>query len=263
MRWLATFIVAASTASAGTIDESKGDARYLDYGATFSGYVVRVTGPNRDGVPLAGSGTMLSPHWVLTAAHVTHDMVAVDVVTGGDRHRVDRVFAHRDWRPDDYGWHDIALVHVARPFSGRVYPSLSDATERLGSVAAASGYGMTGTLSVGLQAGDQRLRAGTVFLGAVERGVYVCPIRRDSQAGPLPYCIAPGDSGGPLWAAAADGSTRLVGVNSYVARTGGRARYVVGEESGHTRVALYLDWIAEVAGTLDGGCTMPGCQPPH
>ena len=123
---------------------------------------------------------------------------------------------------------------------------------------------MTGSLANGLQEGDGRLRAGTVFLGAIERGVYVCPIRRTPEAGPLPLCIAPGDSGGPLWATAADGSTRLVGVNSYVARTGGgKARYVVGEESGHTRVALYLDWIAEVAGPLDGGCRLPSCQPPH
>jgi hypothetical protein len=263
MRWLAALVVAASPVMAGTIDESVGDARYLEYGATFGEYVVRVTGPTRDGVPLAGSGTMLSPCWVLTAAHVTDEMIAVDVVTLRRRHRVDRVFAHRDYRSGDYGWHDIALLHVAEPFTARVYPALSDATERIGTVAAAAGYGMTGSLSVGLQGGDQRLRAGTVFLGAIERGIYVCPIRRTPDAGPLPLCIAPGDSGGPLWATAADGTTRLVGVHSCVSRTGGKARYVVGEESGHTRVSLYLDWIAEVAGPLDAACTMPGCQPPR
>jgi secreted trypsin-like serine protease len=263
MRWLAALIVAASTASAATIDESKGDTAYLDYGATFGEYVVRVIGPNRDGLPLAGSGTLVAPHWVLTAAHVTSEMIAADVVTATDRHRVDRVFGHRDYAAGDYGWHDIALVHVVRPFTARVYPALSDATERLGSVAAVSGYGMSGSLSVGLLGGDARLRAGTVLLGAIERGVYVCPIRRTPDAGPLPACIAPGDSGGPLWATAADGSTRLVGVNSYVARVGGKARYVAGEESGHTRVCLYLDWIAEVTGGLDGPCTMPGCHEPR
>jgi secreted trypsin-like serine protease len=264
MRLLATLIaVSALAASAATIDESKGDSRYLDYGATFSGYVVRVVGPSRDGVPLAGSGTLVAPHWVLTAAHVTDDMTAVEVVASAGRRRVDRVFAHRDWRPSHYGWHDIALLHLSQPCILRAYPRLSDATERLGTVAAVSGYGMTGTLSVGLQGGDQRLRAGTVFLGATERGLYVCPIRRTPDAGPLPACIAPGDSGGPLWATAADGSTRLVGVHSFVARVGGRARYVAGEESGHTRVSLYLDWIAEVTGGLDSQCTMPGCRPQH
>jgi secreted trypsin-like serine protease len=260
MRWIAALIVAASTASAATIDEPKGDARYLEYGRTFAEYVVRVVGKNAEGIPLAGSGTIVAPHWVLTAAHVTHEMVAVEVVIGTERHRVDRVFPHRRWS-GEFARDDIALVHVARSFSASVYPQLSDGTERLGSVAAVAGYGMTGTLQRGLTGGDQRLRAGSVMLGVIERDCYVCPIRRDALAGPLPACIAPGDSGGPLWAKAADGTTRIVGVNSYVAREGGKTRYTLGEESGHTRVAKYLSWIREVAGALDAPCTMPGCQP--
>ena len=261
MRWIAALIVAASTASAATIDESRGDARYLEYGRTFGEYVVRVVGHNREGIPLAGSGTIVAPHWVLTAAHVTHEMTSVEIVVGTERHRVDRVFAHRHWT-GEFARDDIALVHVARPFSPSVYPRLSDGTERLGTVAAVAGYGMTGTIQRGITGGDQRLRAGSVLLGVIERDCYVCPIRRDALAGPLPACIAPGDSGGPLWATATDGTTRLCGVNSYVARTGGKTRYTLGEESGHTRVAKYLGWIHEVAGELDGECTMPGCHKP-
>lgn len=263
MRLLATLIaVSALAASAATIDDSKGDARYLAYGSTFGDYVVRVVGPNGEGVPLAGSGTLISPHWVLTAAHVPHEMTTVTVVLGGERLACDRVVRHPEWT-GVHGWHDLCLVRLAEHREAAVYPRLSDGTERLGSVAAAAGYGMTGSLTAGLRGGDQLLRAGTCVLGSIEHGVYVCPIRRTPDAGPLPSCIAPGDSGGPLWAKAADGSTRLVGVHSFVARVGGKTRYVLGEESGHTRVALYLDWIRRVTGELDEPCTMPGCRPPR
>lgn len=260
MRWLATLIVAASTASAATVDDSIGDAAYLGYAETFQPWVGRVIGADTSGTAIAGSCTLLAPHWALTAAHVVHELTRAEVVIGDQRHRVDRIYAHRDWRSTDYGWHDIALVHVARPFSVQKYPTLSEGTESLQTVAAVSGYGMKGTLANGLQGADARLRAGTVRLSGTDRAVWVCRIERGT---PLPVCIAPGDSGGPLWAAGADGVVRLSGVSSFVARLGEPARYVWGEESGHTRVSLYLDWIDEVTGGLDVPCTMPSCQPPR
>jgi secreted trypsin-like serine protease len=96
-------------------------------------------------------------------------------------------------------------------------------------------------------------------LDSTERSVWVCQIRRSGS--PLPYCIAPGDSGGGLWAKASDGNTVLIGVNSYTATTAKTTRSRAGEESGHTRVSLYREWIRDIAGELDTSCTLAGCQP--
>jgi hypothetical protein len=180
------------------------------------------------------------------------------VLSDAGYHRVDRVFVHRDWA-DVFAKHDIALVHVVTPFRLAKYPPLTDGTERLGSVVTAAGYGVTGRLSEGYTRGDAEIRAGTMRLTGAEASVYVCEIRRGGS--PLPFCIAPGDSGGPLWGTAADGRTVLIGVNSYTAKIGkAPVRSRVGEESGHTRVSLYREWIAEIAGPLDTPCTLAGCQ---
>ena len=255
------FVFAAWSAvvAAGTIDERIPDARYRQYGEQFASYTCRLVGRNTEGNPQVGTCTLVAPHWALTAAHVVSDMTEVSVLAADGLHRVDRVFVHRDYT-GTFAQHDIALVHVARPFPNQWYPPLSDGSEQAGSVCTAAGYGVTGTLSAGYSRGDNEIRAGTMRLGTAESSVWVCQIRRSGS--PLPFCIAPGDSGGGLWATASDGRTVLVGVNSYTAKIGkAPVRSQVGEESGHTRVALYRDWIREVAGKLDEPCTLAACQP--
>lgn len=246
-------------ASAGTIEDGIPDARYRQYGETFAEYTCRLVGKNTDGKVQVGTCTAIAPHWALTAAHVVADMTECGVWTVAGYHRIDRVFAYRDYT-GTFAEHDIALVHVVRPFELAHYPPLTDGSEQAGSVCTAVGYGVTGTLSSGFSRGDNEIRAGTMRLTSTERSVWVCQIQRHGS--PLPFCIAPGDSGGPLWAKAADGRTVLVGVNSYTAKVGKPpVRSQAGEESGHTRVALYLDWIREVAGKLDEPCTLASCQP--
>jgi len=249
----------AVVASAGTIEDSLPDARYRQYGETFAAYTCRLVGKNTEGKTQVGTCTVIAPHWALTAAHVVADMTECDVWTRAGHHRTDRVFVHRDYT-GGFGEHDIALVHVVKPFELPHYPPLTDGSEKLGTVCTAAGYGVTGRLSSGFAMGDNEIRAGTMRLTQAEKCVWVCKIERSGS--PLPFCIAPGDSGGPLWAKAADGRTVLIGVNSYTAKVGKPpVRSQAGEESGHTRVALYLDWIREVAGKLDEPCTLAECQP--
>jgi hypothetical protein len=257
---LLIFFVLSSVALAGTIEDGIPDARYRAYGQTFEAYTCRIAGVSTTGDPLVGTCTLIAPHWALTAAHVVRDLTTASVRSSAGYHRVDRIFVYRDYK-GDFGWHDIALVHVVQPFELAFYPPLTDGTEQLDTVCTAAGYGITGKLSSGFDTGDGQLRAGTMRLTGRERSVYVCDIRRSGS--PLPFCIAPGDSGGGLYAKASDGRTVLIGVNSYTAKVGsGPVRSRVGEESGHTRVSLYREWIAEVAGALDTPCTLAGCQSP-
>jgi hypothetical protein len=259
MRWVILLFALSSVAVAGTIEDGIPDARYLAYGSTFGAYTCRITGTEVAGNPAFATCVLIAPHWAVTAAHVVHEMTTCEVLTATGRHRVNQIFVHSEWT-GEYGLHDIAIVHVAQPFGLAKYPALSDGTESLGTVVTAAGHGMTGRLSTGLQGGTAGLRAGTQRLHGFERSVWVCKIERGTT--PLPICIAPGDSGGGLWGRAADGSTRLIGINSAVSRYGGgKPRHVAGEESCHTRVSLYLDWIASICGSLDGECILAACQP--
>jgi len=256
---LLIFLALSSVAAAGTIEDGIPDARYRSYGESFSPYTRPIMGVDRDGRTPHGSCVLIAPHWAVTAAHVTDGMVACSVRSADGEHIVTKFVPHPEYG-GDFGWHDISLVHVATPFTLAKYPALGDGTEKLGSVAAAAGYGMTGRLSSGITGdGGSLIRAGTMRLVAEERSVLVCQIARHNT--PLPFCIAPGDSGGGLFATSADGTTRLVGINSCVSRKGTtKPRHIAGEESCHTRVSLYVEWIRRVAG-LDGRCMLAECQP--
>ena len=238
---LVFFIGVASSAFAGTTDDATPDARYLEYGKGFAPYTCRVTGVGTDGFPLLGTCTLIGERWALTAAHVVSDMTRCHVLTESRLHRVVRIWPHRDFDGSRLGWSDIAIIEAAEPWGLDWYPPLSAGDEAPGDVVSIAGYGMTGRMSAGYTIGDGQLRAGTNRIARFERSIIVCPIRRGGS--PLPLGIAPGDSGGPLFV-----NGRLAGVNSFTMADKGPLRSKAGEESGHTRVSLYLDWIAEVTG---------------
>jgi hypothetical protein len=257
MRALGIFLLCwASSAFAGTTDDAIPDARYLEYGRDFAPYTAKIIGTLPDGTMPCGSCVLIADHWALTAAHVVEGYAKAIVHTANGIRRVERIFAHREYQDGNYGWHDIALVRVAEPFGLRSYPPLSSGEEAIGDTVSVAGYGLTGRLSTGHTHGDGALRAGTGKIVRFEHGLIVLPAMRGGS--PLPLCITPGDSGGPLFV-----HQRLAGINSFTMKTadGTRTRSRAGEESAHTRVSLYHDWYHEVMGEeFDATCSVLACD---
>jgi secreted trypsin-like serine protease len=238
MRGIILLLCVASSALAGTTDDGISDARYVEYGATFSTYTARLVVDRGDGVKAGGSCVLVADRWAITAAHVLEDFQGGEIRTAKLTRRVTAVRRHDRYDERAFGNYDIALVHVAEPFALEFYPPIADGSEAVGDTVSIAGYGATGRLSVGHGTADNLLRAGTARIGRLERWLVFCPARSRGTA--LPICIAPGDSGGPLFA-----NGRLVGIASFTMKDadGTRTRSRAGEDQAFTRVSAYREWI--------------------
>lgn len=231
-----------SPAFSGTTDDAIPDARYIEYGIGFAPYTAQVQVMRADGTMPCGTCVMISDEVALTAAHVLDGYVSGTVVTGSSRHPVSSVSRHPKYDEGTFGVHDIALLRVEQPFGLQRYPAISDGGEKPGDTVSIAGYGITGRLSVGHSYLDGRLRAGTSAIRRLDGTLLICPARAPHTA--LPFCIAPGDSGGPVFA-----NGKLVGIASHTMKRidGTPTRSRDGEESCHTRVSLYREWITNMS----------------
>ncbi len=239
MRLAAAHLLIAATALAGHRDNDTPDELYIDAGRRWAAVTCEVSGEERRGLRAKGSGVAISQDWVLTAAHVISDAPRDVRVRFADGTTVEAsaVFQEPRFDKQRIGFHDIALVKLARSLSEREYPPLAEA--RMGSGVSVVGFGMFGKLDGGDLSYDGRLRAGNAIVRHTENTCVVCFADRGCCR--LLYCPASGDSGGPLF----DDDGNLVGLHSYTARPAGRRRGNYGEESCHTNVWLYRDWIAD------------------
>lgn len=222
---------------AATRDEGVPDDEYIAYADDFSQYTVRVAAQTGDEISQAGTATLLSDHWAITAAHVVSS--ATGCVVGG--HVSSEIVIHPMFRPEAVGFFDIALIRVREPFGRRFYPTLSTGDEKAGDLCSVVGFGHHGTMRSGYEGSDGRLRAGTTRIGRIDGLRIICSISRLNN-GPLPFGISPGDSGGPLFCRG-----KLCGVNSFtMADSGVDLRSREGEEQGFARVSAAMKWIEDV-----------------
>lgn len=238
MRWFVYPPVFAASVVAGTTDDRWPDSMYVSFGKQFEPFCLRLSCTGTEGTAIAfASAVPVAPQWALTAAHVVEDAVAGTV--GGVT--IDEFVVHPDFEGHDS---DIALVHVERPFEVDYFVPLS-AGEEVGETVLVCGYGIHGPLSTGYASSDGELRAGTNTIDRLEGTLIVCAANCGSSH--MEFCIAPGDSGGPLFVGSGT-SARLAGINSMTSSSAPPLRSKEGEESGHTRVSLFREWIGRVIG---------------
>ena len=204
-----------------------------------------------------GSGSLLAPQWVLTAAHVVEDATEVTFTLNTAAYTAAAWHLHPDWAGAAGSEGDLALIELTTPVWEADPAVLYTASDEVDREATIVGYGQSGTGDTGAVPGTSGTkRAGDNVIGGLGSvynysDVFVLSDLDDPRTGGTgkaaaldrEYLGAPGDSGGG-WFVDVGGHTYLAAVTSFAfAPTDGFLNYDYDDVMGATRVSQYAAWI--------------------
>jgi hypothetical protein len=255
---------------AGTIRHDVPDAQYTTLAADPKYAPVGRLSWNTSAGAFAGSGTLLSSTWLLTAAHCVDDATLSNLKfqVNGQTYTAEEWLPHSSWTGDLKRGYDIALVRLSAPVTNVVPAARFTGLTEVGLVGTSVGFGRSGTGLTGDTIASGTKRAGQNLLDAlgsqlvttgsqanrysdrIVLGDFDHPTdssynRTFSASGaalPLEYMIAGGDSGGGLFVDVA-GHARLAAVHSFTQALDTTTNSSYGDAFGSTRMNQFNEWV--------------------
>lgn len=196
------------------------------------------------------AGTLITPEWILSAAHVAETIKPGQMLLVGrdDTVEVETILLHPGWIEDGRP-EDIALIRLAHPVSGIQPVALYTDRDEHGKGVILAGNGDFGTGRTGPQGNDGKMRAATNRVDQATQTYLTWrfddPDAHPERATELEGISGPGDSSGPAFIEV-EGRYLLAGISSGQstrATNGQEGRYGVTEY--YTRVSTYRQWVRE------------------
>lgn len=237
------YILFCNNLFAGTIRPDVPDEKYIEHGLKYD-CVVQIWGKLKENPKLlaSGSGVVIHKNWLLTAAHVMDCMENPYFIINEKKYNIIKIIPNKNFNisaPISNG--DLAACFVDEEIKINKFPKLYYEKDEISKFCDLVGYGVVGLPFLGEEKRtDNKRRAGTNKIMAISEFVIFCEMKKENQS-KLEFLTSFGDSGGGLFI-----DEKLAGIHSFVSCKDGKADSSYGDESGHTRISAYKDWLDEI-----------------